>query len=94
MHWPVDDKYLRCPYPNRLDHGQWMFAGTFFWFRHDAVFGKPNWWRIPRDRYGAESWLSGLFDVHEAATVFQPWPASEYPPPSPYDPRLYQCRPS
>lgn len=77
------------PYPSGLRHGAWMFAGTFFWFRHDAVFAHPRWRDVPRDRYGAEAWLSGLFEPDEAATVFQPWPANEHPTPSPYDPALY-----
>jgi hypothetical protein len=45
---------------------------------------------VPRDRYGAEAWLSTLFSADQAATVFQPWPASEYPVVSPYDPSIYQ----
>jgi hypothetical protein len=85
MQWP--DGYE--PYPTRLKHGNWMFAGTFFWFRHKDVFGHPNWRDVPQDRYGAEAWLSGLFAADQAASVFQPWPANEYPTPSPYDPALY-----
>ncbi|MHB8953575.1 MAG: hypothetical protein ACYC4U_11445 [Pirellulaceae bacterium] len=76
-------------YSSGLLHGQWMFAGTFFWFRHNTVFGHPDWRKVPQDRYGAEAWLSGLFPARQAATVFQPWPVSEYPVPSSYDPRLY-----
>lgn len=85
MVWPENTP----PYPSRLKHGNWMFAGTFFWFRHQDIYGHPQWREIPADRYGAEAWLSGLFDASQAATVFQPWPASEYPTPSPYDPALY-----
>lgn len=85
MQWPNDYE----PYPTRLKHGNWMFAGCFFWFRHQDVFRHPRWRDVPRDRYGAEAWLSGLFDCEQAATIFQPWAASEYPTPSPYDPALY-----
>jgi len=77
------------PFPSKLKHGNWLFAGTFFWFRHQDVYAHPKWRDVPRDRYGAEAWLSGLFDAHQAASVFQPWPASEFPTPSPYDPALY-----
>lgn len=77
------------PFPSKLKHGNWFFAGTFFWFRHQDVYAHPKWRDVPRDRYGAEAWLSGLFDVRQAASVFQPWPASEFPTPSPYDPALY-----
>jgi hypothetical protein len=81
---------LRSPYPSGLSVGNWMLAGTFFWFRHDAVYTHPIWRDVPRDRYGAEAWLSTLFSADQAATVFQPWPASEYPVVSPYDPSIYQ----
>jgi hypothetical protein len=77
------------PYPSQLRHGNWMFAGTFFWFRHKDVFNHPKWNYVPDDRYGAEAWLSGLFEVKDAASVFQPWPVNEYPTPSPYDPAIY-----
>ena len=85
MQFPLESS----PYPSGLQHGNWLYAGTFFWFRHRDVYSHPQWREIPADRYGAEAWLSGLFDASRAATVFQPWPASEYPTPSPYDPALY-----
>jgi len=87
--YPTDSPHLRQPYPTGLRHGNWMFAGTFFWFRHSAIYSR-DWRNIPADRYGAEAWLSGLFTHDQAATVFQPWPADQYPMPSPYNPRLYQ----
>lgn len=86
MVWPADGP---PPYPSGLIHGNWMLAGTFFWFRHSDVFTNPRWRDVPRDRYGAEAWLAGMFGPEQAASVFQPWPVSEYPTPSPYDPALY-----
>jgi hypothetical protein len=86
MVWPVG---APAPYPSGLSHGRWMFAGTFFWFRGDAVFGDPRWRRIPMDRYGAEAWLAGLFGPEEVRSVYQLWPETQYPTPSPYDPALY-----
>jgi hypothetical protein len=77
------------PYPSRLQVGNWMFAGTFYWFRNDLVFSNPDWNYIPKDRYAAEAWLSGMFEHNEAASVFQPWPAYQYPTPNPYDPNNY-----
>lgn len=85
--WPKNE---RPPYPTGLKTGTWMFAGTFFWFRHDAVFTRPDWRQVAQDRYGAEAWLSGMFGVNEVCTLFQPWPVDQYPSPSPYDPRMYQ----
>lgn len=77
------------PYPSRLQHGNWMMAGTFFWFRHDLIFQR-NWRNVPVDRYGAESWPSGMFAHTAAHSMFQPWPIEVYPTPSPYDVELYQ----
>lgn len=87
MCWPGDGP---SPFPTRLAVGNWMYAGTFWWFRNQDVFSRDDWRQVPRDRYGAEAWLSTMFNVDDAATVFQPWPASEYPTASPYDPRLYR----
>lgn len=85
--WPVG---ARPPYPTRLMHGHWMFAGTFFWFRCDAVFRTGSEWaKVPNDRYGAEAWLSGMFEPHETKSVYQLWPDRQYPTPNPYDPRIY-----
>jgi len=78
----------RPPYPSKLRHGTWCFAGTFWWFRHDRVFTHPRWRDVPRDRYGAEAWLSGLFDAAECPSVYQPWPEGLA---NPYDPRHYDA---
>ena len=88
--WPVgEDPYPKNASKKSFKRGIWMFAGTFFWFRNDAVFTHPRWMEVPQDRYGAEAWLSGLFKVDEAATVFQPWPVDGFPGPNPYDPKIY-----
>lgn len=82
-------KESRSPFPTGLIVGNWMFAGTFFWFRNDLVFGRDDWNVIADDRYGAEAYLSGLFGHREAASVFQPWPVDKWPIGSPYDPNNY-----
>jgi hypothetical protein len=89
MHWGLSRNQPVNPYPTGLRHGEWMLAGTFFWFRNDAVFGHPRWRYVPADRYGTEAWLSGLFSQAQAASVFQPWPEDQWPTPSPYSPSLY-----
>lgn len=90
MVWPKGSK---APYPSALPVGHWMFAGTFFWFRHDRVFTqKPRWRNVPQDRYGAEAWLSTLLDESEVLSVYQPWPISQYPTPSPYNPLVHRGR--
>ena len=80
----------RPPYPSGLRHGTWCFAGTFWWFRHDRVFTHPRWRDVPKDRYGAEAWLAGLFDAADCPSVFQPWPDSP-PAANPYEPRHYDA---
>jgi hypothetical protein len=90
MVWPRGTK---PPYPSGLPSGTWMFAGTFFWFRHDRIFkGGAKWRNVPRDRYGAEAWLSTLLDESEVLSVYQPWPISQYPTPSPYNPFVHRGR--
>lgn len=79
----------RSPFPTELNVGRWMFAGTFFWFRNDVVFRKPNWRQVPNDRYGAEAWPSTMFEPHEVYSVFQPWPETRYGGFSMYDPEMY-----
>ena len=80
--WPAG---TTPPYPSKLMHGNWMSAGTYFWFRSAAVYSLPNWNYVPQDRYGAEAWLSGLFPDHKSCkSVYQLWPEDQYPTPSPY----------
>ena len=87
MIWPPD----RPPYPTGLRFGNWMFAGTFFWFNNGRVFRDKdrNWRNVPMDRYGAEAWLSGMFPPHACLSVYQKWPEDMFPSPSPYNPALY-----
>lgn len=86
IRWPDN---VASIYPTRLECGKWMFAGTFFWFRHDLVFGHHCWRRLSIDRYGAEAWLAGLFTAEQVKSVYQLWPEERFPTPSPYDPTIY-----
>jgi hypothetical protein len=89
MTWP---RGARSVFPSKLAVGNWIFAGTFFWFRHDRIYTHPRWNRVMQDRYGAEAWPSTIVcDHHEAATLYQPWPAEMYPAPSPYNPRTHRA---
>jgi hypothetical protein len=89
MIWEHKDPEIDVPYPTKLEYGNWMFAGTFFWFRNQSVFSHPNWSCIPQDRYGTEAWLSGMFTAEQAVSLHQPWRAEMYPTPSPYSASLY-----
>ena len=88
MQWPEG---IRSPFPTAIDNrGHWMFAGCFFWFRHDCVFSRPQWSYVPDDRYGAESWIGGVLDMSEVRSLYQPWPEDVYPTPDPYDPETWR----
>lgn len=87
MNWSDID---RSPFPSAIQNtNKWMYAGTFFWFRNDAVFSNPKWDQIQNDRYGAEAWPGEMFESEECATMFQPWPERKFWGVSPYDPELY-----
>lgn len=68
---------------------QWIFAGTFFWFRHDAVFAYPEANVVYDDRYAVEAWLGTFLPVEEGVTVFQPWPDEVGFEPNAYNPNYY-----
>lgn len=85
MVWPRG----HAPFPNGLQHGSWIFAGTGFWFRHDVIFRHKHWRQIPVDRYGVEAWLGGLIDSEDAVSMYQPWPEEKWPAPSPYELSTY-----
>jgi len=70
--------------PTGLKYGSWHYAGTFFWFRHDHVFRRPEWPAVPADPWANEMWLGHLLPVTAAKTLYQPWPATADPAPNPY----------
>ena len=79
--------------PTGLFWGDWHYAGTFFWFRHDCIFRNPTWTFIADDMYAAESWLSGLIMADQAPTIYQPWDPLSLPPPDLYDPETHRRDP-
>lgn len=59
-------------WPTGLRWGTWHYAGTFWWVRSDALFSDPRWPFVAADRFGAESYLGGLFAPDQAASLYQP----------------------
>ncbi len=61
-------------FKRRIDHGgaPWHYAGTFFWFRHDALFSR-NWRDICRTRYGTEGYPGRMFRDEEAFELTPRW---------------------
>ena len=86
MIWPSTSP---SPYPTRLVRGDWMFAGTFFWFRPSFTHSCDDWRKVPVDRYGAEAWLAGLLPKDIVESVYQIWDESVWPCPCPYLPGIY-----
>lgn len=75
--------------PTGLNTPDWHYSGAFFWFRHDCTYRDPEWCSIPDDPYASESWPGRLFDISQAGSLYQPWPADIDPPPAMYDPATY-----
>lgn len=44
----------------------WHFAGTGFWFRHDALFSQPDWRDITEHTHAVEAYLGTRFPVGES----------------------------
>lgn len=76
-------------WPSKLVYGKWHFAGTFFWFRHDVVFGSEAWRSIPCDHYGVEAWLGGFIPIEDSLSLYQPWKPTEPWSNCMYDPATY-----
>ena len=55
--------------PAGFVHGIWHFAGTFFWFRHDCLFGDPRWSAIADDPWANEMYLGGIFSADQAFSM-------------------------
>lgn len=78
----------KTPFPGGLDNRyQWIFAGTFFWFRADAVFESPHWREVPADRYAAEAWPGQMFQHDECHSMWDPF--NPRLAASPYRPEYY-----
>jgi hypothetical protein len=55
-------------FANHQHVGDWHYSGTFFWFRHDAVFG-PRRRDVPAFYGGVEAWPGVMFSRHEAGCL-------------------------
>lgn len=59
-------------FANHQRVGDWHYCGTFFWFRHDAVFGarQPQVSRtVPQFYGGVEAWPGVMFSRHETGCL-------------------------
>lgn len=78
----------KTPFPGGLDNRyQWIFAGTFYWFRADAVFENLHWREVPTDRYAAEAWPGQMFQHDECHSMWDPF--NPRLAASPYRPEYY-----
>jgi hypothetical protein len=53
----------------RTDSTGWYYSGTFFWFRNQDVFARPNAYPDGGNRWGVEMWLRNLFSREEAGRL-------------------------
>lgn len=75
--------------PCGLPWKNFLYAGTFFWFRHDCIFRNPQWSAIPDDPYANEAWLGSLLRSDQAATIYQVWEPTHFPHLEFYNPHAY-----
>jgi hypothetical protein len=66
--FPMAGSFKRYGQFRTPENHQWHYSGTFYWFRHDAVFGK-DWRRIDRRFFGTESWPALMFAANETACL-------------------------
>ena len=78
-HWPTVRAHLERHamtgllrrlgrFANHGHVGDWHYSGTFFWFRHDAVFRRA-WQEVPRFYGGVEAWPGTLFTAQETSCL-------------------------
>lgn len=46
--------------------GGWHYVGAFYFYRHDAWYGKTDWCNVDAHGWGLETHPSKLFPVHDA----------------------------
>ena len=57
----------------------WHYAGTFFWYRHDAVFSNPNWrQRIMNGTHTSEAYIGSVIPYESSCCVYQDNPDNSY----------------
>lgn len=81
----------RTPFPSRLENThQWIFAGTFYWFRLDRVAHNPRRFVVPADRYAVEAWPGQMFTAESCYSMWNPFHPRHAM--SPYDPKWYEAK--
>ena len=74
-HWPLVESHLAEAAATGAfrqgwwDTKQWIFAGSFFWIRANAIPGR-EWRRIDADRFGVETWPGKHFTASESRCLF------------------------
>ncbi len=48
----------------------WHYSGSWFWFRNQELFERPNWRKVERFWSGIETYPSVVFSKDEAGVVF------------------------
>ena len=78
--------------PTGFRYGNWHYAGTFFWYRHDCLYSNPHWPFVGDDPFANEMYLGGLFTPDQAWSANERGPAGDPRLTRLYDPDSYQLR--
>lgn len=76
--YPIAGPFLKEGegWPKNESHSTWHYSGSFFWFRDDELFKKPDWRRIDPFWSGIEPYLSIHFPLDEAGCTFHRGPCN------------------
>lgn len=70
--FPVAGSFLKVGrgWPAHESESKWHYSGSWFWFRNNDLFGKPDWKRINKFWAGIEPYPSLHFGLHQAGCIF------------------------
>lgn len=61
---------FRQNFHSAVHQSKWHFAGTFFWFRNEVAFSRPEWKSVIGGYYAVELWPGRVFAFDESFNVF------------------------
>jgi hypothetical protein len=77
-------------YPDGVTESPWHFAGSYFWFRNDALFNRNRlgdtndrrrpWRKIPPHGWSVEAYPGLMFTLDESCCLAMPEPVNAYDP--------------
>ena len=68
--FPITGSMKRYGDFNKPNTWRWHYSGTFYWFRNQDVFSRPNWTRLVPFYGCVECWPSCVFKASEGGCLF------------------------